>query len=64
MQDEKLCLSVREVASQLGLSLPVVYQLVKQPDFPSVNINRRIIVPRAALEHWLEKQSETASSGW
>lgn len=54
MSNEKLTLDVQELAKVLGICKPRAYELVKQKDFPSIQISeRRFIVPRAALDKWL-----------
>ena len=54
---EKLCLSVHQLAEQLGVSHPIAYEIVKRNDFPSITIGRRIIIPYSGLEKWLAEQS-------
>ena len=52
--NEKLTLSVDELAQVLGISKPLAYDLIKRDGFPSVRISeRRIIVPIDALRSWL-----------
>ena len=60
MNDTKLTLNVGEMAKILGISRPVAYELTKRDGFPAVRISeRRIVIPVAALERWLEKQTGT-----
>lgn len=54
---EKLVYSVPEVAKLLGLNRVTVYKLAKQDGFPAVRIGRRIIIPKKALEEWLEREA-------
>ncbi len=55
---EKLTISVDEMASMLGISRPVAYELTKREGFPAVRISeRRIIVPVEALKRWLNEQA-------
>ena len=55
---EKLTVSVDEMASMLGISRPVAYELTKREGFPAVRISeRRIIVPVEALKRWLNEQA-------
>ena len=54
--NEKITLSVTEVAEILGVSRPVVYQLIHRDDFPSFKIGSRTVVPRLALEEWANAQ--------
>lgn len=50
---EKATMSVQELSSQMGISLPKAYELVKQPGFPILRIGTRILVPREAFMTWL-----------
>lgn len=53
-ESEKLTLDAPELAKVLGICKPRAYELMKQKDFPSIQISeRRFIVPRAALDKWL-----------
>lgn len=54
--NRKVTLSVTEVAEVLGVSRPVVYQLLHRADFPSFKIGNRTVVPRLALEQWANDQ--------
>ena len=42
---EKTTMSVQELSSQMGISLPKAYELVKTPGFPSIRIGTRILIP-------------------
>ena len=55
---DKIALNVSEVADALGVSRPVVYQLMKRADFPAFKIGRRTLVSKSALEEWVDKQWE------
>ena len=50
---EKTAMSVREMADRMGISLPKAYELVKEPDFPSIRIGTRILIPIEAFNEWL-----------
>ena len=52
---EKLVYTVREISFLLGINLPKTYELVRQRDFPSLTIGRRIVVPKAELNRWLQE---------
>ena len=54
---EKTTLSVQELAARLGISLPVAYDLVKRPDFPTLRIGSRILIPVDGLQTWLNRQT-------
>ena len=53
---EKLTLSVEEAGKLLGVSRQVAYQLIHRSDFPTLNIGRRILVPKKQLEIWMDRQ--------
>lgn len=57
---EKLALSVAEAAKLLGVSVPTAYELARREDFPSLKIGRRLLVNRAGLQDWLDRQSGSA----
>ncbi len=50
---EKTTMNVRELAAQLGISLPMAYALVKTDGFPSIRIGTRILIPVEAFQEWL-----------
>lgn len=54
MSNDKLTLSVEEMAQELGISKPLAYELTRRDGFPSVRVSeRRIIIPVDALRSWL-----------
>lgn len=53
----KPTMSVQELSSQMGISLPKAYELVKQPGFPTINIGTRILIPVDAFHKWLNDQA-------
>jgi excisionase family DNA binding protein len=55
MFDDRLALSVKEVARQLGLSTDSVYEAVHKGSIPSVRLSRRgrILIPRATVERMM-----------
>lgn len=55
-KEKKIALNVSEVAELLGVSRPVVYQLMRRKDFPVFKIGSRTVVPRLALEEWANSQ--------
>lgn len=58
MTNEKLTLSVEEMANELGISRPIAYELIKREGFPAIRISeRRIIIPVEALRNWLNKNA-------
>lgn len=58
MPIEKLVYTVPEVASLLGISRPIAYDLANRADFPAIRISqKRIIVPADALRQWLDSKA-------
>jgi len=55
----KLTLTVQETATLLGIGRNSAYEAIKTGTPPSVQIGRRILVPRAALERMLMVPNET-----
>lgn len=54
----KMCMTVQEMAKELGIGLNHAYQLVNSAGFPVIRFGeRKIRIPRAALEEWLLKQA-------
>lgn len=58
MEKSTLCLSVTDTAHELGVSRPVIYELLARDDFPKVRIGRRWIIPRGPLEEWIRARAE------
>lgn len=59
MGNEKMTLSVEEMAAELGISKPIAYELIKRDGFPAIRISeRRIVIPRDRLHHWLNSDIE------
>ncbi|MBC7341178.1 MAG: helix-turn-helix domain-containing protein [Clostridia bacterium] len=54
---ERLTYTVPEVARLLGINTITAYYLARREDFPAVRIGKRIIIPKVALERWLDRQS-------
>jgi len=50
----KAALSVEEFRRELGLGKNLAYELARQPGFPAIKVNRKILIPRKGLEQWLE----------
>ena len=57
MNEQKLTITVDEVAAELGICRPVAYELVHRDDFPVVHVGRRLVIPREAFVRWLEAQA-------
>ena len=57
---EPLVYSVAEAARLLGISRALAYSLVRQRQLPSIQLGRRLVIPRRALDQFLEVGSATS----
>ncbi len=58
MTKDKMTVSVEEMASMLGISRSVAYQLTHEQGFPAIRVSeRRLIIPIKSLERWLEERA-------
>jgi excisionase family DNA binding protein len=51
-------LSIKQAAAILGVSADLLYNAAAGGSLPVLRLGRRLLVPRAALEHLLERPSE------
>ena len=49
-----LYLNADTVAKLFGISTSSAYELMREKDFPSVRIGKRLIVPKENLRTWVE----------
>ena len=54
---ERLCISVEEMGKRMSISRATAFALVKQQGFPAISLGRRILIPVASLERWLDAQA-------
>ena len=54
---EKSTMSVQDLSLKMGISLPKAYALVKEPDFPTIRIGTRILIPVEGFQAWLRTKS-------
>jgi len=50
------CYSVDQASKVLGISRAKMYDLLRRPDFPVIDIGHRKLIPRRQLEEWLDQQ--------
>ena len=53
-----LMLCADHVAAVLGISRANAYNLMHQENFPSIQVGKRIIVPKEKLKEWIDKESQ------
>lgn len=56
-QSDKGVYTVAETAQFLGINLIKTYDLCRAKGFPAVRIGKRIVVPKKALDRWLDEQA-------
>ena len=61
-QNQRLTITVREAAELLGLSRNAAYEAVRRGDIPAIRIGGRILVPKHALENFLDRSAEAHNS--
>lgn len=53
----KLVLTIEEAATRMGVSRPVMSNLVHTKGFPSFNVGRRVYIYAKGLEEWVRDQA-------
>ena len=48
-------LRVKEVAEILRMGRTMAYELVNKPDFPSVKIGKKILIPESEFERFMKR---------
>ncbi len=56
-----ITLSVMDVAAVLGISRIGAYNLCHAIDFPSIRIDKRILIPKSSFQRWLEAKTDTVA---
>ena len=54
---EKRYLNYQEAMIYTGLGRTLLTQLVTSGSIPAARVNRRVLIDREALDHWISKQS-------
>lgn len=61
MQSLPTYLTINETAELLRCSVRHIYNMAARHDFPTMNLGRRVVIPRAKLEAWIEAHSTPAA---
>ena len=61
MDEDSLVFTVEEVAQLLRVSRAFAYELLTRGELPCIRLGRRILVPRRALERFIEERPAAAS---
>lgn len=54
--------NVQEAAKLLGVSVPKLYQMMQQRDFPSFKNGGRVLIDYELLKEWSRKQVEAKTA--
>lgn len=57
LDTDEMILTVPEAAGLLRLSRAFTYQLVAEGELPALRLGRRVLIPRSALERFIEQRS-------
>lgn len=57
MEQLPLTLSANQVAQVLGISRANAYTLMHSKGFPTIQIGKRMVVPKNKLIEWMERQT-------
>ena len=58
-----MILSASDVAAILGISRAKAYQLFHRLDFPTLKLDKRLLVRRELFFQWLDKQAQVEGYG-
>lgn len=63
MDDLPVILSASDVAAVLGISRAKAYQLFHRLDFPTLKLDKRLLVRRELFFQWLDRQTQVEGYG-
>lgn len=52
---ESMVYTVKELQKILKLGKNTVYELVSQPDFPTIKLGKKYLIPKKSLEEWMKR---------
>lgn len=55
--ENKMTLTVKEMAEMLNVSLPTAYELVHRDGFPTIRMGRKILINSEMLQRWLDEHT-------
>ena len=58
VEDLPITLNAQDVAAVLGISRANAYSLMHTRGFPTLQIGKRMVVPKDKLLVWMDKQTE------
>ena len=48
-------LTIKDVQNRLGICKNNAYKLIKLPNFPTIKIGRKYLIPQEEFENWIQK---------
>ena len=61
---QPLVYSVDEARKLLGISRGLVYQAIHAGQIPSIRVGRRVLIPRAALQRFLDEVGKSPAKDY
>jgi excisionase family DNA binding protein len=61
VDETRLTLTVPQAAEVLGISRALAYELVARGELPALRLGRRVVVPRRALERFVDDEAPPAA---
>lgn len=52
---EPIMLTVKDVQTMLNIGKNTAYELIAQPDFPTIKLGGKYLVSKQGLEAWVQK---------
>ena len=59
-QEERLTLDIAACARLLGISRGSAYSLAAEGKLPTIRLGRRVVIPKAAFDAWLDSAGGSA----
>ncbi|MGC2660236.1 MAG: helix-turn-helix domain-containing protein [Bryobacteraceae bacterium] len=60
--NKKKLLSPHDVAREYGFGVTAVYKMLGSGQMPHIRVGKRYLVPRSAIERWLETCGSSAAA--
>lgn len=61
--DLPMCMLVKDVSAVMGISAPKAYELVHSEGFPSIQVGRKIVIPRDRFLKWFYQEDYETITG-
>jgi len=59
-QVERTTLTVKEIAIYIGLSVDMIYKLVREKHIPHIRIGSRVMFKKNSIDNWLDELEQEA----